>query len=139
MNKRLRKKYHLGEFQELCFEVSYRYKGDIFSEEEEAFWNAFIEECIEGNGLNCGGVMLLDGSCCYTAHSVDKSQAIEQQCEAVEAWLASRPEIEDVCCGNYRDLWYDYPLTMADEMKKLPPQYYVALVRARRLQQDGVE
>jgi uncharacterized protein YggL (DUF469 family) len=133
MKKRLRKKYHLGEYQELCFDVCYRYKGDVFSEEEDAFWNEFISDCIVGNGLNCGGSVSMDGTCEYAAYSVDKSQQIENQLAAVQAWLAAREDVELVRCGEYRDLWYDFPVSMTAEMKKLPLSYYVALVRARRL------
>lgn len=128
MKKRLRKKYHLREFQELCFDINFRYMGKTDSPEGDLFWDDFILNCIEANGLNCGG-----GASNHiwemVAHSVDKSQSIENQREAVRAWLESHSDVEEVSCGEFRDAWYDFPIIMNEEMKKRPLQYFVQEVR----------
>ena len=128
MKKRLRKKYHLREFQELCFDINFRYMGKTDSPEGDQFWEEFIIQCIEGKGLNCSGSMSDDGWN-FTAHSVDKSQTIKAQLEAVRKWLEDRSDVEDVRCGNFTDLWYDFPICVNEEMKKRPLQYFVQGVR----------
>lgn len=106
MKKRLRKKYHLGEFQELCFDIHFQYLGKTFSSEGDSFWQKFILECIEGNGLNCGGSTSDDGWH-FTAHSVDKTKNIEAQRESVKQWLAAHADVTLVNCGDFKDAWYD--------------------------------
>jgi uncharacterized protein YggL (DUF469 family) len=55
MKKRIRKKHHLGEFQELGFEISFDLGvSDDQAEEEDAFFQ-FLEHAIEANGLYFGG------------------------------------------------------------------------------------
>ncbi|MBR5213676.1 MAG: DUF469 family protein [Akkermansia sp.] len=128
MKKRLRKKYHLKEFQELCFEIHFLYRGVTNSREENLFWEEFIMECIEKNGLNCGGCISAE-SWDFTAHSVDKSKTIDYQIGAVKKWLDARCDVEDANCGNLKDLWYGTSISMNDEMQKKPLQYFVQFVR----------
>ena len=45
MKRRLRKKYRVGEFRELCFEFTFDYKGDIESPECEQFLHSFVDDC----------------------------------------------------------------------------------------------
>lgn len=106
MKKRLRKKYHLGEFQELCFEIRFQFKGKTMSQEGDLFWLEFITACIEGNGLHCGGAMSDEGWH-FTAHSVDKKLAIEEQRAAVMKWLEARSDVAQASCGSFKDAWYD--------------------------------
>ena len=130
MKKRLRKKYHLREFQEPYFSIRFKYTGAPYPVEEDLFWNDFILNCIEANGLNCcGGAS--DHIWEMGAHSVDKSQSIEDQRDAVRAWLESRNDVEEVSCGEFRDAWYDFPISLNDEMRKKPLQYFVQVVRNR--------
>ena len=130
MKKRLRKKYHLREFQEPYFSIRFKYTGAPYPVEEDVFWDDFILNCIEANGLNCCG-----GASNHIwemgAHSVDKSQSIEDQREAVRTWLESRSDVEEVSCGEFRDVWYDFPISLNDEMRKKPLQYFVQVVRNR--------
>ena len=65
------------------------------------------------------------------AHSVDKSQSLEKQRESVRIWLESRSDVEEVSCGEFRDAWYDFPISMNEEMRKKPLQYFVQAVRKR--------
>ena len=106
MKKRLRKKYHLKEFRELCFEVTFRYKGKTMSQEGELFWDSFITECIEGNGLICAG-STSDESWDFTAHSINKPTTAEEKRNAVKKWLKNRDDVEEVYCGDFKDAWYD--------------------------------
>ncbi len=107
MKKRLRKKYRVGEFRELCFEFSFEYKGDVEAPECEKFLHAFVEECIEANGLNCEG-NITESGCNITAKAVDPTQTNDAQREAVKAWLEARPEIELISFGELEDAWYSF-------------------------------
>ena len=64
MKKRLRKKYRVGEFRELCFEFTFDYKGDVESPECEAFLRQFVDECIDANGLETNGLLTYDRKLC---------------------------------------------------------------------------
>lgn len=93
MKKRLRKKYRVGEFRELCFKFTFEYKGDIETPECEQFLHAFITECIEANGLNCEGNMTEEG-CNICAFAEDPKRTNEGQREAVKAWMEARSDVE---------------------------------------------
>lgn len=54
-SKRLRKKLHVGEFQEMGFTVKLIFKPETTEDQKEAFFDKFLEECIEANNLMLGG------------------------------------------------------------------------------------
>lgn len=93
MKKRLRKKFRVGEFRELGFGFTFDYKGDIESPECEQFLHAFVNECIEANGLMCEGNMTEEG-CNIFATAEDPTKTTEEQRTAVKTWLEGRDDIE---------------------------------------------
>ncbi len=105
MKKRLRKKYRVGEFKELCFEFSFNYKGDVAAPECEQFLHALIEECIEANGLDCEG-NITDDCCNIIAKAVDPTQTSNAQREAVKNWLEARSDVELKSFSELQDAWY---------------------------------
>ncbi len=105
MKKRLRKKYRVGEFKELCFEFTFEYKGDVAAPECEQFLHALVEECIEANGLDCEG-NITDTGCNIIAKAVDATKTSEAQREAVKSWLEARNDVEIKSFGELRDAWY---------------------------------
>ncbi len=105
MKKRLRKKYRVGEFRELCFEFSFEYKGDVEAPECEQFLHAFVEECIEANGLNCEG-NITESGCNIIARAEDPTRTSEEQRQAVKSWLEARSEVELISFGELEDAWY---------------------------------
>ena len=105
MKKRLRKKYRVGEFKELCFEFSFEYKGDVAAAECEQFLHALVEDCIEANGLDCEGSITDDG-CSIIAKAVDPTQTSNAQREAVKSWLEARSDVELKSFGELQDAWY---------------------------------
>lgn len=107
MKKRLRKKYRVGEFRELCFEFTFDYKGNIESTECEQFLHSFVNDCIEANGLNCEGNMTDEG-CNITARAEDATQTNEAQRQAVKAWLEAREDVEVKSFSELVDAWYNY-------------------------------
>lgn len=105
MKKRLRKKYRVGEFRELCFEFTFDYKGDVESPECEQFLHAFVTECIEANGLNCEG-NLTDEGCNIIARAENPTQTSQAQRDAVKAWLEARQDVEVKAFSELTDSWY---------------------------------
>ena len=105
MKKRLRKKYRVGEFRELCFEFTFDYKGEVESTDCEKFLHAFVEECIEANDLNCEGNLTQDG-CNMVARATDPTKTSEEQRVAVKTWLEGREDVELKSFGELLDAWY---------------------------------
>ncbi len=105
MKKRLRKKYRVGEFRELCFHFTFDYKGDVESAECEQFLQALIEDCIEANGLNCNGSITEDG-CNITAIAEDPTLTSEGQRLAVKSWLEAREDVLVHTFSELEDAWY---------------------------------
>lgn len=105
MKKRLRKKYRVGEFRELCFGFSFEYKGDVATPECEQFLHALIEDCIEANGLNCEG-NITESGCHIFATAENPTKTSEEQRLAVKSWLEARPDVEIKSFGELEDSWY---------------------------------
>jgi uncharacterized protein YggL (DUF469 family) len=98
---RLRKKLHIGEFQEFGFE----FEADIdesFSPEQIAIaCDAFLDEIVEPRGLGMGG--WLNGA---YFQSMEHGSATDDDREAVRIWLEARPEVKAVRVGPLSDGWY---------------------------------
>ena len=104
MRKRLRKKKHLGEFQELGFELSFDYVvSDV--EEEDALLDAFLLEAVEAHGLLFGGGGGHGSWSGFAAAGAKGASATEADREAVRAWLEGRPEVRAARIGPLRDAW----------------------------------
>ena len=99
MKKRLRKKLHKGEFQELGFEVDYDYIGDLEGEPFDQFWGDWIR-MIESLGLECGG-----GGAGPQSYFIIKY--VEQR-QAVIDWLGKHPDIANVTAGQLRGALYGW-------------------------------
>ncbi len=105
MKKRLRKKLHLGEYQEFGFKVRYRFVSDLSDEQFDNFIDTFIQESIESNGLSFGGggdkqewngFVTLDR----------RGSATEEHKTKVSKWLESNPEVTDFKVDGLIDSWY---------------------------------
>ncbi len=105
MKKRLRKKYRIGEFQELCFNFSFEYKGDVNSTECEAFLKEFVENCVEAQGLDCDGYMTEEG-CRLILSAARPTETSEEQRQFVKSWLEARSDVEVQSFSELEDLWY---------------------------------
>ena len=102
MRKRLRKKKHLGEFQELGFELSFDYVvSDV--EEEDALLDAFLLEAVEARGLQFGGGGGRGTWSGFATAGAKGATATEAHREAVRMWLERRPEVTVVRVGPLRD------------------------------------
>lgn len=99
--RRIRKKLRLGEFQEFGFNLSFRLRDGLAEDEQVHFWDAFILDAIERNGLAYGGGDSDGFACAWGRGSADESHR-----ERVRDWLAARPEVVSVEVGPLVDAWY---------------------------------
>lgn len=102
-SKRLRKKLHIDEFQEMGFPYATTLKSELSEEASCELLDAFLTEVIESRDLALGGG-LTSG---YIARAGRGSVSNDDRI-AVEAWLCSRSEFESVEVGQLQDAWYDY-------------------------------
>lgn len=100
-SRRLRKKLHLDEFQELGFDVETVLKEPLAGAAEEALLIAFIEDVIEPRGLIYGGGV----SCGYVCKAGGGS-ATDEDRTAVQNWLQARAEFTSVTVKELSDAWY---------------------------------
>lgn len=105
LKRRLRKKFHLGEFQEFGFDVSINFKAEIDEVISDKFWVEFINE-IEKNDLICGG----GGNSKYCKFFVTSRRKFNSPKEIdrtkIKNWLENYFEIESFSVGELRDAWY---------------------------------
>jgi len=105
MRKRLQKKLHVGEFQELGFEVRFRCPDDISNNDFDALIDAFISQAIEARSLVCGGGGQKPEWNIFV--TLDRRGSVtEEHRVAVQQWLAMRPEVEEFQVGPLVDAWY---------------------------------
>lgn len=99
-SRRLRKKLRVGEFRELGFNVSFQHRAGLAEAEMDRFWDAFLLEAIESQGLEFGGGT--EGFITVWG----RGSATDIHRERVRAWLTARSEIESVSVGPLVDAWH---------------------------------
>ncbi|MDZ7288872.1 MAG: YggL family protein [candidate division KSB1 bacterium] len=105
MRKRLRKKLHLGEFQEMGFEVRFRMSSSLDESSFNKLIDAFIEQAIEAKRLMFGG----GGNESVWSGFVTldrRGSATEQHRQFVQHWLQSQPQIVEHYVGPLIDAWH---------------------------------
>jgi uncharacterized protein YggL (DUF469 family) len=105
MKKRIRKKKHLKEFQELGFSLEFDYVEAENKELFDTFLDAFLEEAIEGNGLECGGGGYIHHDYFVIRH---RGSVSEEQRNAVKQWLEKQSAVKNIVLGEFRDAWYGW-------------------------------
>ena len=95
VKKRLRKKKRVGEFQEFGFGAGFRFSDQLSMETRNNLLNRFIEDAIEGNGLQFGGGG--DGNEWNGFITVNRSRGstLERHRQAVENWFMCEPEVKE--------------------------------------------
>lgn len=99
-SRRLRKKLHVGEFQEMGFD----FKADLkvtTPEEQELLLDRFLTEVIEPRSLAMAG-WITGGFIAYFS----RGSASEDDRKAVGDWLSKCTEITGVQVGPLKDAWY---------------------------------
>lgn len=104
MNKRQRKKHHLGEFQELGFELRFCTIASWTDAEQLCFWDECIGR-VEALGLSVGGEtgtrwgVFVSGLAARTGVTAAQRQALLD-------WLTVHPAVSDVRAGPLEDAWH---------------------------------
>jgi uncharacterized protein YggL (DUF469 family) len=108
MNKRLRKKKRIGEFQELGFEVSFDVSPKITIAQRNALLDAFITDAIEANGLLFGGGGADKNWEGFVTVDKRRGSATEVHRQSVRAWLEDQKAISNIKIGELRDAWHGW-------------------------------
>ena len=93
---RLRKKLKVGEFVVLSFGVAIDLQAGMTPEQENAFWNEWVGDAVEANGMLYGGL----NSGVATA---EQGSTTDAQREVLAAWLKARSEVARYKVGPLTD------------------------------------
>jgi uncharacterized protein len=107
LKRRLRKKFHVGEFQELGFEIKVSLKSELSEVDSDKFYVDFILQAVEKNQLMFGGggdSKSVEG---FITSSKKYTSATENQKEQVRNWLKQRDEVFEFQIGDLKDGWND--------------------------------
>ena len=102
MKKRIRKKKHLAEFQELGVPIAIKRTQES---NFDAFLDEFLKQAIEGNGCCIGG----SGNDDRLVGFIELGRAIdnpEERLRKISEWLDARPDVEKHVTGDLVDAWY---------------------------------
>lgn len=97
---RLRKKLHVGEFQEFGFRFEAQAVDGLSPEAAERLVDAFLDEAIESRGLLFGG-WISGGFVCKDG----RGSTSEADRSAVREWLETRTELKNVVVSDLVDAW----------------------------------
>jgi len=102
-SRRLRKKLRVDEFQELGFDIAWKFKDDITGDELDDFITRFFADVIEPNGLGFGG----EGDTLW--HGIVCTQQIgkctDEQRALVEKWFKDNG-IDTISVSDLYDVWW---------------------------------
>lgn len=108
LKKRLRKKHHVGEFQEMCFEIKVQLKANISAVEFDKFVDDFILQAIEKNQLVFGGGGNAESWTGFASSAKKFHSPNDKHKEAVRFWLEQRAEVIECEIGDFRDAWHGW-------------------------------
>lgn len=100
-SRRLQKKLHVGEFQQLGFGFgSFYTDGDISNDGHESLLARFLAAVIAPRQLEMSGSM-------YGAYIMARKGSVtEEDRKAVRIWLLMQPEMDSVRIYQITDAWY---------------------------------
>ena len=107
LNQTQRKKKHLGEFQVFGFEITAGLQATAARADIDAMLNALIG-MLDAHGLEfCGSAEkgAFEG---FVASAARYGIVGDSDREAVRAWLASQPLLENATVGPLRDAWHSW-------------------------------
>lgn len=104
MNKRIRKKHRVGEFQEMGFELSFNLPATMNPAAADEVVEEFLAGAIAANDLAFfgSGLHSVDG----TVISAVRGSVTTAQRDGVDAWLSGRSEVETHTVGPLSDAWH---------------------------------
>jgi len=103
-SRRLRKKMHLDEFQELGFSVNFTFAEGTSEADIDSTVDALINEVIAPNGLAFDGSGYLQWEGLICLEKIGK--CTEEHQEQVRNWLNER-QLKDVRVSELFDVWWD--------------------------------
>jgi uncharacterized protein len=103
-NRRLRKKLHLAEFQELGFSVSFDFAKGTDIQVIDQTLDDFIAEVIDKNGLAYDGSGYLHWEGLVCLQQIGKCS--EQHRELVTEWLTTK-KLENIQVSPLFDVWWE--------------------------------
>lgn len=106
LKKRLRKKFHLGEFQELGFEICANLNSELSEMEFDRFYDEFID-LIEENKLLFGGGVCKQNMEGFVTSAKKFASPTSQDKEKIKDWFERRDEVFDSNVGKFKDAWND--------------------------------
>lgn len=106
MNKRLRKKKHLGEFRELGCHVCIRLDPTLSQEARNQLIASWVEEAIEAQGLLFGGGGARDWEGYVTPEA--RGSVTEAHRQTIASWLSARQGIAGYTVYPLSDAWYGH-------------------------------
>jgi len=106
LKRRLRKKFHSGEFQEFGFEVLVNFKKGIGEIHFDKFLSEFIDE-IESSNLQFGGGGDNRTWQGFVASKQRFASPSADEKSQISIWLENRSEVEDCKVGEFLDSWND--------------------------------
>jgi len=103
-SRRLRKKLHIDEFQELGFSVKWTFPENTAVDVIDATLDTFINEVIEPNGLafDGGGYLEWEGLVCLQKIG----QCTDEHRQLVKGWLEQH-NMTDVVVSELFDIWWE--------------------------------
>ncbi len=99
-SRRLRKKLHVDEFQELGFEVEIHWTAQAVAADMDVLFWRFIAEVIEGQGLCFGG----SDSAGFIYRQ--GASVTEDDRAALARWLEASSDVASFTVGPLVDAWY---------------------------------
>lgn len=103
-SRRLRKKLHLDEFQEIGFTVNWNFAEGATAESIDSFLNTFINEAVNPNGLGFGGSGYLDWEGIICLQKV--GSCTEEHRKLIADWLTNNG-MANVETSELYDIWWE--------------------------------
>ncbi|AWH87504.1 YggL family protein [Limnobaculum parvum] len=103
-SRRLRKKLHLDEFQEIGFTANWNFAQGTDIDTIDAFINRMIKEVIEPNGLGFGGSGYLDWEGIICLQKI--GSCTEEHRTLIANWLTQNG-MENVETSELYDIWWE--------------------------------
>ena len=116
-SKRLQKKLHVDEFQELGFNLDMKFHSNLKLEQIESFVDRFLDELIEPNGMGYAG-----WESGYVA-SYGRGRLSEGHRDLVTLWLSVAPEVASYTVHQLSDSWYPEQVQWSSETPDVANQY----------------